>query len=61
MYNAISKALLYNCKDPEKPRVFLFGPTVTSAISIGGITINSGPGIKPVTKLLSSNDRSKAA
>ena len=27
IYHAISKALLYNCKDPEKPRVVLFGPT----------------------------------
>ena len=60
MYNAISKALLYHCKDPKKPRVFLLGPTRTSAISIGGIIINSGPGDKPVTKLLSSNDRSIA-
>ena len=60
MYNAISKALLYHCKDPKKPRVFLLGPTGTSAISIGGIIINSGPGDKPVTKLLSSNDRSLA-
>ena len=26
-YNAISKILLYYCKDPEKPRVLLVGPT----------------------------------
>ena len=26
IYNAISKTLLYYCKDPEKPRVLSLGP-----------------------------------
>ena len=36
--NTISKTLLYKCKDPEKPRVFLLGPTGISVINIGGTT-----------------------
>ena len=44
IYNAISKILLYHCKDPEKPRVV---PTGISAINIVGTTIHSGLGIKP--------------
>ena len=52
IYNIISKTLLYHCKDPEKPRVHLLGPTGISAVNIGGTTIHSGLGIKPRTKLL---------
>ena len=38
---------------PEKPRVLLLGPdTGVSALTGGRITINSGYGIKPGTKLL---------
>ena len=40
IYNAISKALLYLCKDPGKPRVLLLGLTGISAINIGGTTIH---------------------
>ena len=61
IYNAISKTLLYHCKDPEKPRVLLLGPTGISAVNIGRTTIHSGLGIKPGIKLLSLNDKSKAA
>ena len=61
IYNAISKTLLYHCKDPEKPRVLLLGPTGISAVNIGGTTIHSGLGIKPGIKLLGLNDKSKAA
>ena len=32
---AISKTLLYQCKDPQKPRILLFGPTLISAVNIG--------------------------
>ena len=45
----------------EKPRVLLLGPTVISVVNIGGITIHFGLRIKPGTKLLGSNDKSKAA
>ena len=59
IYNAISKTLLYHCKDAEKPRVLLRGPTGISAVNIGGTTIRSDCGIKPGTKLLGLNDKSK--
>ena len=36
IYNAISRTLLYYCKDTEKPRVLLVGPTGLSAVNIGG-------------------------
>ena len=61
IYNAISKTLIYHCKDPDKPRVLLLGPTGISAVNIGEITIHSGLGIKPGIKLLGLNDKSKAA
>ena len=60
IYNALSKTLLYHCKNPEKPRVLLLGPTRISAVNIGGrTTIHSGLRIKPGIKLLESNDKSK--
>ena len=59
IYNAISKTLLYHCKDPEKPKFLLLGPTGTSVVNIGGATINSGLGIKPGTKQLGLNDKCK--
>ena len=61
MYNAISKTLLYHCKDPEKCRVLLLNPTGTSAVNIGGTTIHLGICIKPGIKLLGLNDKSKVA
>ena len=61
IYNTTSKTLFYHCKDPEKPRVLLLGPTGISAVNIGGTTIHSGLGIKPGTKLFGLNDKSKAA
>ena len=60
IYKAISKALLYHCKDPEKLRVLLLGPTAISAVNIGGTTTHSGLGTKPGTRLLGLNDKSKA-
>ena len=58
IYNAISKTLLYNCKDPEKPRVLLLGLTGISAGNIGGTIIQTGLAIKPGTKLLGLNGKS---
>ena len=49
IYNAISKTLLYHCKDPEKPRVLLLGPTGISVVDIDGTTIHSGLAITPGT------------
>ena len=59
--NAISKILLYHCKSPEKPRVLLLESTEIYAIKTGENNIHSGPAIKPGTKLLGLNDKSKAA
>ena len=61
IYNAISKTLFYHCKDLEKPRPLLLGPTGISAANIGGTTIYSGLGIKSGIKLLDLNEKSKAA
>ena len=57
----MSKTLLYHRKDPEKSSVLLRGPTEISAVNIDGTNIHSGLGIKPGTKLLGLNDKSKAA
>ena len=52
----------YHCKELEKPRVLLLVPdTGVSALNRGRITINSGYGIKPGTKLLSLNDKPEVA
>ena len=59
--NAISETLLYHCKDPYKPRVLLLGPKEISAINKGRTTIHSSLAIKPGTKLLGLNGKSKAA
>ena len=61
IYNDISKTLLYHCKDPVKARVLLLGPTGISAVNAGRTTIHSDFGIKPGTKILGLNDKSKAA
>ena len=61
IYNSISKTMLYRCKDPEKIRVILLGHTGIPAVNIGGTTIHSGFAIKPGTKLLGLNEKSKAA
>ena len=61
LHNAISKTILHLFKETEKPRVFLLGPMGISAINIGGTTIHSGLGIKPETKLIGLNEKSKAA
>ena len=39
-YNAISKSMLYQCKDPENPRVLLLVHTEISAVSIGETAIH---------------------
>ena len=51
--------MTYHCKDPEKPRVLLLGPTGISAVNIGRTTIHSGFGINPGPNVLI--DKSKAA
>ena len=61
IYNAISKILLYHCKNPEKPTVLLLSPTGISAASIGGTIIHSGLDIKTRIRLRGLNDKSKAA
>ena len=41
IYKAISKTLLYHCKDSEKPKALLLGPAGISAVNIGGSTIDT--------------------
>ena len=53
--------MIYHCKDSEKPIVLLLGPIGISAVNIGGTTIRSVLGIKPVSKLIGLNDKSEAA
>ena len=60
-YKAISKILLYHYKVPEKERVFLLAPIGISEVNTGETTICYGCEIKPRTKLLGSNGKSKAA
>ena len=52
--------MLYNFKDPEKPRVLLLGPAGIPAANIGSTTIHSGLGGKPAISLLGLNDKSKS-
>ena len=47
IYNAKSKSLLYHCRESDKPRVLLLGPSGILAVNIAGTTIHSGLGIKP--------------
>ena len=61
IYNAISKTLLYHCKDTDKPRVLLLRSPGISAVNIAGTTFHSGLAIKPGTKLLGLNEKSKKA
>ena len=56
IYNAISRTLLYHCKDTERPRHLSFGPAGISAVNIGETNISSDLGIKPGSKLLGLND-----
>ena len=61
IYSAISKTLLYICKDPEEPKVLLLGSTGISAVNIGSTTIHYGLGIKLRIILLGFNNKAKAA
>ena len=60
IYNAISERLLYHWKDPEKTRVLLLEHTGILIENIGFI-IHPGLAIKPGTKLLGLNHKSRAA
>ena len=57
--NVVSKTLLLNLKEPEKPRVFLLWPTSIFAVIIGG-TIHSALGIKPGANISGLNNEAKA-
>ena len=59
--HAISKTLLYHCKNFEKPRVLLLGPIGLSAANKAETTLHSGLAVKPGPTLLRLNDKSKAA
>ena len=53
------KTLIYYGKNSGKSRFRLLEPTRISAVNLGGATIHSGFGIKPGTRLLDLNDKSK--
>ena len=57
----MSKELLYDSKEPDKPCVLFLSPTCISAVNIGGKIIHSGLGIKPGVKLLGLSDKMKAS
>ena len=59
--NALSKNLLFNWKDPGKPRVLLLKSTRISAVNIGWKTIHLALRIKPGAKLLGCSDKSKTS
>ena len=42
IYQAVTKSLMYNGGDPDKPRVLLLAPTGVAAVNIDGTTIHSG-------------------
>ena len=46
IYNAVSKTLLYHCKNPEKPKFFLLRPKGIPIVNIGGTSIHSGLAVK---------------
>ena len=49
--NIIPKTFLYHCKDTEKRRVLLLGPTGILAVNIGATIIHSGLGIAETVKV----------
>ena len=60
IYQAITKTLMYNGGDPDKPRILLLAPTGVSAVNIDGTTIHSGLSINCKGHIYSLNDRQKA-
>ena len=60
IYNIVSKSLLFNHKEAEKPCVLLLQVTRISAVNIGGTTIHSALGIKPEAKLIGLSDKANA-
>ena len=56
IHNAISKSLLYHCKDPGKPRGFLLESTKKSLVNLLVTTINSGLGAISAIKLVVLNE-----
>ena len=46
IYKAMSKTLLYHCKNPEKSKVFLLTSKGIPVVNIGGTSIHSGLAVK---------------
>ena len=61
IYQVVSKELLYHSKEPDIPRVFLFGSTGKSAVNTGEKTIYSGLEITPGVKLLGVSNKMKTS
>ena len=50
IYQVVSKELLYQSRESDKPCVFLLGPADISAVNVGGTRIHFSLGIKPGLK-----------
>ena len=61
IYQAVTKTLIYNGGDPDKPRVLLLAPTGVAAVNIDGTTIHSGLGINSKGQFCPLNDKQKAS
>ena len=61
IYQAVTKSLMYNGGDPDKPRVLLLAPTGVAAVNIDGTTIHSGLGINCKGQFYPLNDTQKAS
>ena len=60
-FKVINNTIVYHCKDLEKPRVLILGPTGILAVNTVQSVIHSGIGTKPGTKQLGLNDKSRSA
>ena len=61
IYQAVTKTLMYNCGDPDKPRILLLALTGVATVNIDGTVIHSGLGINCKGQFYPLNDSRKAS
>ena len=61
IYQAVTKTLMYNGGDPDKPRVMSLAPTDVAVVNMDGTTIHSGLGINCKGQFFPLNDKQKAS